>query len=48
MGYYEPSGRFDFKGTSSEKAMMKKLLQLMSPDYEGEWDLPLDRSSAGN
>ncbi len=42
MGYYSGRITLDFSGTNCEKQMMEKLLQLMEPESEVEWALPLD------
>lgn len=42
MGYYSGSIKLDFEGTNCEKQMMEELLQMMEPEAEEEWTLPLD------
>jgi len=42
MGYYSGSITLDFDGTNCEKQMMEKLLQMMEPEAEWEWTLPVN------
>ena len=42
MGYYSGSIELEFDGTDCEKQMMENLLQIMEPEAEEEWTLPLD------
>ncbi len=42
MGYYSGSITLEFDGTDCEKQMMEELLQMMEPEAEEEWTLPLD------
>ena len=42
MGYYSGCISLEFDGTDCEKQMMEKLLQMMEPEAEVEWTLPLD------
>lgn len=42
MGYYSGNLSLEFEGNKSEKQMMENLLQIMEPNSEVEWSLPID------
>lgn len=42
MGYYSGNLNLEFEGTKSEKQMMENLLQIMEPDSDKRWSLPVN------
>lgn len=42
MGYYSGRITLEFDGTTCEKQMMETLLQLMAPESNEDWSLPLN------